>query len=100
MAKEQGKTNLYLLAIVAIVAVVGVVVMVLNSGSNGLSSTSEDYSGQALMAKSSIGTSSLKPGSLFHISTVTTRAAEDVCDSCDSSQACSCGGDPYKCSCY
>ena len=53
MAKKEagekgGKTNLYLLAIVAIVAIVGIVVLILNSGSSGISLSSDDLSGQAI----------------------------------------------------
>lgn len=54
--KEVGeqKANLYLLAIVAIVAVVGIVVLVLNSG--GVSVSSDDLSGQALVSGRSAAT--------------------------------------------
>ena len=45
MAKEQ-KTNLYLLAILGIVAIVGIVVLILNSGTGGMSYSSDDLSGE------------------------------------------------------
>lgn len=49
MAKEKGeKTNLYLLAIVGIVAVVGIVVLVLNAGSESVTLSSDDLSGETL----------------------------------------------------
>lgn len=50
MAKQEQKTNLYLLAIVSIVAVVGVVVLVLNAGSGSVYVSDSDLSGEAFSA--------------------------------------------------
>ena len=97
MAKASGeKTNLYLLAIVAIVAVVGIVVLILNSESSGLSTSSSDYSGEAVRAATtSMNTAPMKVtlGSGKSAISVSLSDCGNSCDIC----GCDANGEHCKC---
>ena|SRR3989338_77441 len=105
MAKQEQKTNLYLLAIVGIVAVVGVVVLVLNAGSGGVY-VSDDLSGEAFKSGSTSlkpGITSLKPG-MASLGTIIIGSgtdaivvsATDCGDYCDQ---CGCDAEGKNCKC-